>query len=367
MPDWMHWVTYLREPEVSYRNLTRSQIEDKCFEQMLWFFLTSDIWLLTFELTWMEYRTLGRTGLNVSRLCFGVLTIGPLQVNLPLAEGVALLEYAAAQGVNFFDTSEDYRTYPHLRLLLRAHERIIIASKSYAVTAREAWASLERARRELDRDYVDIFLLHEQESALTLEGHREALDALCQARERGLIRAVGISTHTVAGARAVLARPEIDVLHPLFNIRGLGIRDGSREDMLQAITGVAQQGKGVYLMKALGGGHLLHEAEQALTYAFGQECATAVAVGMQTRPEIDYNVRLASRRPLTARMKTAAARHDRRLHIEDWCEGCGQCVDVCPQEALYLDTCGKVRVREESCLLCGYCAGACPYFCLKVY
>ena len=42
----------------------------------------------------MEYRNLGRTGIRVSRLCFGLLTIGPLQANLPLAEGVDLLKYA---------------------------------------------------------------------------------------------------------------------------------------------------------------------------------------------------------------------------------------------------------------------------------
>jgi aryl-alcohol dehydrogenase-like predicted oxidoreductase len=109
----------------------------------------------------MEYRTLGKTGLSVSHLCFGVLTIGPLQANLPLAEGVALLEYAASRGVNFFDTAEDYRTYPYLRSLLRKvkDKPLIIASKSYAVTAQEMSASLDRARKEMDRDYIDIFLL----------------------------------------------------------------------------------------------------------------------------------------------------------------------------------------------------------------
>ncbi len=315
----------------------------------------------------MEYRALGRTGLSVSRLCFGVLTIGPLQANLPLAEGVALLEHATTQGVNFFDTSEDYQTYPYLRSLLRAHDRLIIASKSYAVTAQEMKASLERARRELDRDYIDLFLLHEQESALTLQGHRRALEHLCEAREKGTVKAVGISTHTVPGALAVLQEPGIDVLHPLLNIRGVGIRDGSRDEMLKAITEVVRQGKGVYLMKALGGGHLLHEAELALKYAFGQEYAAAVAVGMQTRSEIDYNVRLASRLAVTAELRAAAARHDRQLHIEDWCDGCGLCVDACPQDALCLGDDGKIQVQHEDCLLCGYCAGVCPYFCLKVY
>jgi aryl-alcohol dehydrogenase-like predicted oxidoreductase len=82
----------------------------------------------------MEYKELGRTGLKVSRLCFGALTIGPLQADLPLDEGVALLKYAAEQGVNFFDTAEIYDSYDYLRLLLRAlpNKDIIIATNSFA-------------------------------------------------------------------------------------------------------------------------------------------------------------------------------------------------------------------------------------------
>lgn len=319
----------------------------------------------------MEYRALGNTGLSVSRLCFGVLTLGPLQADLPLAEGVALLEYAASLGVNFFDTAEDYRTYPYLRSLLRKvqDKPLIISSKSYAVTAKEMSDSLDRARKELDRDYIDIFLLHEQESALTLQGHHQALEFLVEAREKGIVRAVGLSTHTVAGVQAVLDRPEIDVVHPLFNIRGLGILVGSRETMLDAIKSAWGQGKGVYLMKALGGGHLLHQAEQALSYAFGQECAASVAVGMQNRAEIDCNVALACGLPVPERLWSAAARRGpaRRLHIEDWCEGCGQCAEICPQGALSLGADGKMSVTDSRCLLCGYCAGVCPYFCVKVY
>jgi ferredoxin len=141
--------------------------------------------------------------------------------------------------------------------------------------------------------------------------------------------------------------------------------------MLDAIKSAWGQGKGVYLMKALGGGHLLHQAEQALSYAFGQECATSVAVGMQTRAEIDCNVALACGMPVPERLRAATARPGalgaRRLHIEDWCEGCGQCAEICPQGALSLGADGRIHVVESSCLLCGYCAGVCPYFCIKVY
>jgi aryl-alcohol dehydrogenase-like predicted oxidoreductase/NAD-dependent dihydropyrimidine dehydrogenase PreA subunit len=317
----------------------------------------------------MKYSVLGRTGIRVSRLCFGVLTMGPLQANLPLAEGVELLKYAVEQGVNFFDTAEIYDSYSYLRQLRKAvkGKELVIATKSYAVTAEEMAQSLEKARYELDRDYIDIFLLHEQESALTIKGHRAALDYLLEAKEKGLVRAVGISTHKVAGARGALELPEIDVIHPLFNIQGLGIKDGSIEEMESVLTAAAAAGKGIYLMKALGGGNLLPQAEKALNFAFNRPFAAAVAVGMRTTQEIDINVRFASGLPVNAALKQNVSLVKRKLHIDPWCEGCGECAAHCPQGALYLGAEGKMQVQEEECLLCGYCAAACPFFYIKVY
>lgn len=317
----------------------------------------------------MEYRNLGRTGLKVSRLCFGALTIGPLQAGLPLDEGVALLKYASEQGVNFFDTAEIYDSYDYLRLLLRAfpNKDIIITTKSYAVTAQEMKASLEKARKELDRDYIDIFMLHEQESALTIRGHRAALDYLIESKEKGLVKAVGISTHRIAAAKAAAELPEIDVIHPLFNIQGLGIQDGSRQEMEDVLTRAADAGKGIYLMKALGGGNLLPQADEALKFAFSRPFASAVAVGMKTRQEVDINVFTASRLPVPDELKKQVSGAKRHLHIDPWCEGCGECVKYCPQGALFLGADGKTHVNQEECLLCGYCARACPYFYIKVY
>jgi aryl-alcohol dehydrogenase-like predicted oxidoreductase/ferredoxin len=317
----------------------------------------------------MEYRNLGRTGLKVSCLCFGALTIGPLQADLPLDEGVALLKHAAEQGVNFFDTAEIYDSYDYLRLLLRAfpNKDIIITTKSYAVTAQEMKASLEKARKELDRDYIDIFMLHEQESALTIRGHRAALDYLIESKEKGLVKAVGISTHRIAAAKAAAELPEIDVIHPLLNIQGLGIQDGTCQEMEDALAKAADVGKGIYLMKALGGGNLLPQADEALKFAFSRPFASAVAVGMKTRQEVDVNVLTASGLPIPDELKMQVSEAKRHLHIDPWCEGCGECAEYCPQGALSVGADGKAHVNQEECLLCGYCARACPYFYIKVY
>lgn len=314
----------------------------------------------------MQYRLLGRTGLEVSRLCFGALTIGPLQAGLPLAEGAGVIRKALEAGVNFIDTAELYRTYPYIREAIRGFDReVIIVSKSYAYTYSDMRKSVEKALKELDRDYIDIYMLHEQESSLTIAGHWEAVQYLLEAKEKGIIRAVGISTHHVAGVLGAAATPEIDVIHPLINMAGLGIRGGALEDMLQAVAKAAAAGKGLYAMKALGGGNLLGQAERAFEFVLALPELASVAVGMSTIDEVAYNTSLFSGNPVPAHLKIRVGRQPRRLHIEDWCRGCGQCLARCPSEALALRD-GRVTVDRSLCTLCGYCGAACPDFGIKV-
>ncbi|WP_027719334.1 aldo/keto reductase [Desulfovirgula thermocuniculi] len=314
----------------------------------------------------MEYRVLGKTGIRVSRLCFGTLTVGPLQVNLPVEEGAAVIRYALEAGVNFLDTAESYRTYAHIRKALQGWDgEVIIATKSYAYSHRGMRESLEEALRALSRDHIDIFLLHEQESALTLRGHWEAFEFLLQAREKGLVRAVGISTHSVEGVRAAARVPEIDVIHPLVNVAGVGIQGGTREDMLAAIEEAAAFGKGLYAMKVLGGGHLIARAEEAFSFALQIPYLASVAVGMRSREEVDFNVRFFTGREVPAELRQILEKRERRLHIEEWCCGCGRCVEKCGAGALSLSG-GRAVVDHSRCRLCGYCGAACPHFCIKV-
>lgn len=314
----------------------------------------------------MQYRTLGRSGLIVSRLCFGSLTIGPLQANLSLEAGAGVIRRALELGINFIDTAQSYLTYPYIARALEGWpQEVIIASKSYAYNAKDMAAALEEARKALNRDVIDIFLLHEQESPLTIIGHREALDYLVEAKARGRVRAVGLSSHAVAAVRAAALMPEIDVIHPLLNMRGLGILDGSAEDMLEAIEAAYEQGKGIYAMKPLGGGHLKDRAREALQYVLDRQAIHAVAVGMQSAEEVEVNVAWATGRKPAARSMAALNRKPRRLLVEEWCMGCGNCVSRCPQGALKMEE-GRVRVDRNKCILCGYCAAACRDFCLKV-
>lgn len=315
----------------------------------------------------LEYRNLGQTGLSVSRLCFGSLTISPLQANLSIEAGGRLIEAAFAMGINFLDTAETYDNYRHIRWALERgwSQKVIIATKSYAYTAEQMQRSLEYALRELNRDYIDIFLLHEQQSGLTLKGHTAALEYLHQAKQRGWVRAIGISTHAIAGVRAGALHPLIDVIHPLFNRAGLGIIDGTAEEMLDAIRFAATLGKGIYGMKALAGGHLFQDAAAAFAYVLAVPEIAAVAVGMQNEAELEANYLHFTGNAIPADLSQTLQRQPRRLHIEDYCVGCGRCVAKCPSQALYVEG-GRVHVDYSRCVFCGYCSRVCPDFCLKV-
>lgn len=314
----------------------------------------------------MKYANLGKTGIIVSRLCFGSLTVGPLQANLSLKEGAAVIRYALENGVNFIDTAKIYGTYPYIKKALQGWDKpVVIASKSYDYTREGMRRSLEEARLALDRDYIDIFLLHEQESELTLKGHRPALEYLSEAKSRGLVKAVGVSTHTVEVVRVAAVMEEIDVIHPIVNMQGLGLLDGDLSSLMPALKLAWENGKGIYGMKPLGGGNLVGRVREALEFAFGCPYLHSVAVGCKLREEVEYNLTVMEGLEPPAGLDAFLRKAPRRLHIEGWCTGCGQCVKSCPFNLLKVEN-GKATLVGENCMLCGYCGAACKQFAIKI-
>ena len=334
----------------------------------------------------------------VTRLAVGSLTVGPLQANLPVERAGEVLAYAFDRGINFLDTAQYYRNYEHIREGLkrcRRPEDVVISSKSYCYDKAGAMAAVEEARKALDRDRIDIFMLHEQESIHTLRGHKEALFTL---REKGILGAVGISTHHIAGVEGALILQEegtpLDVLHPLFNKAGIGIADGTVEEMEEALTRLHGTGCGIFGMKALGGGHLYKNAGEAFDFVLSKPFMDSVAVGMQSEAEVDANIAYFTTGTFPESSQEQLKRQKRQLRIEEYCEACGNCVARCPQKALTIveaveeedenpyDFSGhfaetaeipvnknrkRAQVDADKCVLCGYCTAVCPLFALKVY
>lgn len=314
----------------------------------------------------MDYRYLGKTGIKVSRLCFGSLTLGPLQANLPLLEGVKVLETAFENGVNFVDTAELYKNYEYLKHAVKNRRKeIVISAKSYSYSKETAEESLQKALEEIDTDYIDIFSLHEQESEHTIRGHYEAIEYLIKAKEKGIIRAIGISTHAVAAVKATIKYPEIEIIHPIINKAGLGIIDGTKVEMLDAIEAASKAGKGIYSMKALGGGNLIKNAEECFEFVLRNENISSVAVGMQSTAEVMNNIAIFEGKQVPVEIKNQIAQKERKLLIDFWCTGCGSCSRKCNQKAIEIIN-GKAKVNSEKCVLCGYCGAYCPDFCIKI-
>lgn len=315
----------------------------------------------------MRQQQLGKTGIFVSEICYGTLPAGPLQADLAVDEAAAIIRHSFEKGVNFIDTAQRYRTYPQVAKALAGYDKpVVIASKAWAATYDDMRQAVAEARQALGRQTIDIFLLHAARATARVFAEREgAFRYLCEAREAGIIRAAGISTHSVEVVRAAAAQPEVDVIHPLYNLLGVGILHGDAAAMRAAMEEAAGRGKGLYVMKAMAGGHLADRYGEALDFVRAVPGVAAVAVGMLSREEVEANVAHVEGRPLAAAVKAKIGKSNKLLYVFDQCKGCGACVRNCPNAALSLKD-NKASVDPGRCLLCGYCVYHCPEFALRL-
>lgn len=314
----------------------------------------------------MKKSVLGKTGLEVTELCFGALPMGPLQAKISEEEGADLILEALKQGVNFIDTAERYQTYSHIRKALdRFDGEVIIATKSAATTYEEMEQSIKLALESFGREQIEIFLLHAARvTPAVFEERLGALECLKDYKKRGVLKAIGISTHVVPVVEKAAEIPELDIIFPIINKLGMGIVEGKTEDMLRAIQKAHSAGKGIYAMKALAGGHLIDDLKDAFEYVRGISGIAAVAVGMVRPQELKVNLTLFNDFALPESMRVEKTK-SKKLHVMGFCKGCGTCIEACPNGALSLVE-GKAQVNSEYCILCGYCNPACPEFALRL-
>ena len=340
---------------------------------------------------------LGKTDIWVSPVGCGVLPMGPGQLALPVDEGAELICHALSKGINFIDTAQYYRTYPYIRRALEMLEvrsaeacractaagsmpaggcggnsgassmpapavpHPIISSKTLASDYDGAYSAILEECAALGVPYIDIFLLHEVRTG-QFAMREGAWRALMAAKAEGLVRAIGVSTHHVDVVEELTQVPACDVIFPLINYAGMGIRRGrsaaSCADMAAAIAAARGAGKGIYAMKALGGGNLAAHYREALDYVFGLDSIDSVMLGFGCRRDIDDIVRyLDGSMPDDYTPDVSAKRV--RVNQED-CEGCGTCIGTCHSAAITYNKNGLAEIDQSKCITCGYCAQACP-------
>ncbi len=306
------------------------------------------------------------TGITVSELCHGTLILGPLQADLPAEQGARAIRKSFEMGVNFYDTAQAYDSYKHLAVGLQgvSEDRVVIASKSHAAGYDQMKTHVEECLRALKRSYIDIFHLH-LVTAENLPQRQGALECLQEMKRKGLIRAIGASTHTVAGVRTINREPAFDVIFPVLNRKGLGIIDGKLTDMLPALEEAKRRVKFIYAMKPLGGGHLAAEVAESFNWLRNLPVCDAVAAGMKDETEVEMNVAIFEDRSVPEIILQKVNKVQRKLIVYDRCIRCGLCIEECDQKALSMGE-TKVAVDQSRCILCGYCAAVCPEYVIRV-
>lgn len=316
----------------------------------------------------MKKVKLGSTDIYVTPVGLGVLTIGNTQLDLPLEEGAQIVRYAYDKGIRLFDTAQYYKTYDYIReafkdidMSLQNPDKPVIASKCLDYTYEDMEQAINECLDALGIDAIDIFKLHEVRQDPDWENRAGAWQCLIDYKAKGIIKAIGVSTHHIDVTEKMADIPECDIVFPLINYAGLGIRKGSdpgtADEMAAAIKKCLNKGKGIFAMKAFGGGNLTGSYQKALDYV--RNIGThSIMVGMGKKSEIDDLVDYAEgRMPADYQPDTKF----KKIHIDQGdCEGCLSCLERCPNKAIYVNVSGLADVNYDICLTCGYCAPVCP-------
>ena len=317
----------------------------------------------------MEYRTLGKTGLTVSRMGFGGIPIQKID-----AEGTKVLMHRLVEeGVNYIDTARGYTvSESYLGYALEGiRDRFVLATKSMARTKEAMAQDVATSLQNLRTDYIDLYQIHNP-SAKDLEQVQApdgALAALQEAKKAGKIGHIGITLHAVDMFTKAVELPWVETIMFPYNI--------VETQAEKLIAKCAEKNIGFICMKPLAGG-AIDDAEVALRFVASNPNVTVVIPGMADVQEIDQNIAaMANTAPLNAeelhkiqKIRSALGTnfcrrcnycapcaaginipfvfmlegYFTRYHLEDWaisryekmgktatdCIGCGVCEDRCP-------------------------------------
>ena len=250
-----------------------------------------------------ELIPLGKSGVTVSRIAFGTGTRGweleSDQTRLGMKKFIELSEYVYDKGIIFFDVADIYGSHTYLREALKIipRDKLIIMSKVWNrktdwMEVKSISAALDRFRKEIGTDYLDIVLLHCMVSPNWPEEDKKWCDDLSEAKQKGIIRTHGISCHDLGALKAAAASDWVEVLLARINHTGARM-DGPPEKVMPLLKQAHDRGAGVIGMKIFGCGELIEEdqRQKSLEYVWGSGNVDAMTIGIENSSQVDDNIR----------------------------------------------------------------------------
>jgi aryl-alcohol dehydrogenase-like predicted oxidoreductase len=243
---------------------------------------------------------LGLTGLTVSRVALGTGSAGwknvSNQTRLGMKGFVDLAQHAYDRGIRFFDTADMYGSHEYVREALKVipRDKVSILTKVMVYDQGDWYktepfqTSLDRFRKETGTDYFDIFLLHCMMNGQWTTEYRSYMDGLSEAKEKGIVKTVGISCHSLEAMIEAASNPWVDVLLARINHDGARM-DGTPEQIMKVLQTAHNNGKGVIGMKIFGMGDLGQDdqREKSFNYVIKSGNVDCMTLGLESKEQID--------------------------------------------------------------------------------
>jgi aryl-alcohol dehydrogenase-like predicted oxidoreductase len=240
--------------------------------------------------------TLGGTGIKTSRLAMGTGTVGSGHHSHQTALGGKglsdLLLNGYDHGLRFFDAADSYGSHPHVAEALKhvQRDKVTVLTKSWARDADGMRADLDRFRKELGTDYLDVCLMHCVTEADWTDRYHGAMDVLSEAKQKGIIRAHGCSCHTIQALRAAAKSPWVEIDFARINPVGAEM-DADPATVVSVLKEMKSAGKAVVGMKILGQGALRNRQDEGIKYALSLGLLDAFTIGAESKQEQEDLIR----------------------------------------------------------------------------
>jgi predicted aldo/keto reductase-like oxidoreductase len=248
--------------------------------------------------TQIDKVKLGNTGLTVSRVAMGTGSIGgnhqSNQTRLGLANFVKMAHHAYDRGIHFFDTADSYGSYPFVKEVFKEvpREKVTLLGKMWTyndpATSEPVDKALDRFRTESGSDYFDIMLLHCMTNGKWREEKKRYIDYFSEAKQKGIIKAVGVSCHNIDALRVAADDPWVDVILSRINPFQSHM-DGTPSEINAILERGRSNGKGIIGMKIFGNGDkiLENEREESITFALKKSNIHCMTLGMESIGQVD--------------------------------------------------------------------------------